>query len=418
MKPISPFGLPVGLSIAFWGLIGLVRYLSEKYFKSKKKSGLKYKKSDIAVILPAHNEELVIRSSIQALKQSLDSSQIYVISDGSSDKTVRRSIMEKCHASSLKLGRGKAKAITYGIKKYRLFERYKFVMTVDADTKIDKYFFKNALPLFRDRKVGVVFGTPKIHWEHHIIPRFSYYLIAYRERLEQTLKYFIIYGQTWKYTNVLGVIPGFTALYRSDILKQLEIDTPGILIEDFHLAFQLHKKKLGRIGYHPSMFGWDQHPHTLSDYWNQVKRWNIGFFQTVRKNGIWPSFFWLSLGVFSAEVILNSIFFFVTPFLLLLFIPIDIIPVGEIRSSLMMLQAFTIIGEINILESVLVLLAIDYLLTAILGILHKKPEFLFYGLFFIFMHIITSIILVSSIIPGFFGKSQGKWTSPTRRSEN
>ena len=69
----------------------------------------------------------------------------------------------------------------------------------------------------------------------------------------------------------------------------------------------MHKKKLGKIAYKPSIIGWDQHPDSLADYWKQVRRWNIGFFQTIRANGVWPSFFWVALGVFSLEVVLNSV---------------------------------------------------------------------------------------------------------------
>ena len=53
-------------------------------------------------------------------------------------------------------------------------------------------------------------------------------------------------------------------------------------------------------------------------------------------------------------------------------------------------------------------------IASIIGIIGKKPQMLFYGLFFIFMHFLTSLILLSSIYPGFFGKSDGKWVSPKR----
>ena len=60
---------------------------------------------------------------------------------------------------------------------------------------------------------------------------------------------------------------------------------------------------------------------------------------------------------------------------------------------------------------------IDYLVTVIIGLTHRKPQFIFYGLFFFFMHYVTSLIMISAFIPGFFGNADGKWVSPTRRDE-
>jgi hypothetical protein len=52
--------------------------------------------------------------------------------------------------------------------------------------------------------------------------------------------------------------------------------------------------------------------------------------------------------------------------------------------------------------------------SVIFGIMGRKPQFLFYGLFFFFMHYITALILLTSFIPGFFSKSDGTWNSPKR----
>ena len=375
------------------------------------------KSSDIAVIVPAHNEEPVIRACIKSLKHSLHKKQIYVVSDGSTDKTYRRARLEGCHVSYLTPGRGKAKAMIYLLERFRLFERYKLIFILDADTQIDPTFVPRALSLFENPDIAVIFGGARIHWPDHLIPTLKLYFVAYRERLNRMLQYLLIYAQTWKYTNVNYVIPGFCTIYRSKILRKLEIDTPGLLIEDFNLAFQLHKRKLGKIGHSIGLIGWDQHPDNLKDYWNQVRRWNIGFFQTIRKNGIWPSFFWLSLMVFTVEVMLNSIFMLILPILILfLFVQphAGVSPILDVFINAY--RQFGFYRYLTIKGIVLGVFVIDYLFTVVIGFSHKKPQFAIYGLFFIFMHVITSLILVSSIIPGFFSSSEGKWTSPARRA--
>ena len=424
MKPVSPFGLPIGISVLFWSVVGLIRLLTEKVFVKKPDRTrrsinlLELKKSDIAVILPAHNEELVIRDSIRWLKKSLHPKQIYVVSDGSKDKTYRRARMEGVHVSKLDPGKGKAKALVYLLQRHNLYERYKLIFIVDADTRIDPTCVERALPLFADPKVGVVFASSRIVWPDHFFPRLKLYFVAYRERLNRMLQYFLIYGQTWKYTSVNYVIPGFATLYRSEILKQLEIDTPGLLIEDFNLAFQFHKKHLGRIGYDPSLIGWDQYPDNLKDYWKQVRRWNIGFFQTIKKNGVGPSFFWLALGVFSAEVILNSIFLLFLPFLLIYLFSSSIPGADALLGQFTGLyQTFGPYKNLSLGDIFLGTYILDYILTVVIGLYNRKPQFIFYGLFFFVMHFITSLILLSSIIPGFFGRSTGRWTPPTRSKE-
>lgn len=420
MKPIVSFyGMPFSISSGFWLLIGFIRSIFEIFNQSKKKRKKpKYSPSDIAVVIPAHNEELVIKDCIRALKQSLKKKQIYVASDGSTDKTYIRAWLERVTVVGISPGVGKAKAIIRLIKTFRLFKKYKFIFIVDADTKIDKHFVKRALQLFEDMDIKVVFGTARIHWPSHFLPRLGLYFVAYRERLNRMLQFFFMYGQTWKYTNVPYVIPGFATIYRSETLKQLEIDTPGLLIEDFNLAFQFHKKKLGKIGYLPSLIGWDQHPDNLIDYWKQVRRWNIGFFQTVKKNGIWPSFFWLALGLFVFEVTLHSIFLLFVPFLTLYWLSSY-----ELLSGFSFLEAymnayrqFGPFENVRLLDILIAIFWYDYGMTIVFGLMGKKPQFIFYGLFFFFMHYVTSLILISSIIPGFFGKSTGRWISPKRYS--
>lgn len=290
-------------------------------------------------------------------------------------------------------------------------------MILDADTKVDKTYIPRALPAFEDPDIVVVFPSSKIRWKQHLIPSLKYYFISYRERLNRILQYFLIYGQTWKYTNASFVVPGYCTIYRSSILKQLRIDTPGLLIEDFNLAFQLHKRKLGKIYFDHSFIAWDQHPDNLRDYWKQVRRWNIGYFQTIVVNGFWPSFFWFTMAAFTIEVGLNAMFILVLPFILflkaLLYLP-PTIPFAAAYASFA--AAYLPFLDFSFFELFLAFYWFDYMTTVIFGILGRKPQFLFYGLFFFIMHYITAVILLTSFIPGFFSKSDGKWSSPKRHN--
>ena len=161
------------------------------------------------------------------------------------------------------------------------------------------------------------------------------------------------------------------------------------------------------------MIGWDQYPTNLPDYWKQVRRWNIGFFQTVKKNGIWPSFFWATLGLFSFEILSNSIFLIFLPlFFLALILPIFHTPFTDHITYI--LHSVPLYKKLTIMDLILGTFLIDYVITVIIGLVNRKPQFIFYGLFFFFMHYITSLILVSYLIPGFFASSEGRWISPKR----
>ena len=221
-----------------------------------------------------------------------------------------------------------------------------------------------------------------------------------------------MFGQTWHLTNVLPVIPGFASIYRTSVLKNLKIYVPGLAIEDFNLAFQLRKKKLGIIAHHPSAFATAQDPGNLRDYAKQVRRWNLGFFQTVRLYGIWPSFFWLSLGIFTLEVFSAAIFFIALPvlifFLILPFFGQIVIP------SYLPISAAISNYYITFWDIVFAVFAIDYLFTLFVAIKDKKPILLFYGLGFIFLRILDGLILLTTTPQAFFTKSRGTWVSPKR----
>src|SRR3989304_7470593 len=98
-------------------------------------------------------------------------SQVYVVSDGSVDKTYRRAQMEGCHVSYLNPGSGKAKALKYLFVTYQLFTKYKLILIVDADTRMDENCLKYALPLFDDKDIKVVFASSQIKWPKHIKPK-------------------------------------------------------------------------------------------------------------------------------------------------------------------------------------------------------------------------------------------------------
>ena len=219
------------------------------------------------------------------------------------------------------------------------------------------------------------------------------------------------YGQNWKYFNATFIIPGSPSIYRASALRHLEIDAPGLIIEDFNMTFEFQKKRLGRVAYDPRVFGVHHDPYTFRDYTKQIRRWNLGFWQTVRRNGIWPSFFWLSTGAFLAELLLYSLLVVSLPLILLWFLFTGFQPFPMPLGG-----SFTLTRELSFFDIIFGVFVVDYLMTVVAAAFEKKPILLLYGPAFFFLRYVDAAIYLYTIPLAFFGKSSsGRWASPVRR---
>jgi cellulose synthase/poly-beta-1,6-N-acetylglucosamine synthase-like glycosyltransferase len=279
-------------------------------------------------------------------------------------------------------------------------------MILDADSEVDPHYLDQALPLFDDPSVAAIAGHAFPSWEQHRRPTWRMFFVGYRVRLYKVTQAFLRYGQTWRYTNVSFIIPGFASMYRTSILPEIDISAPGLIIEDFNMTFEVHHKKLGKIAYTPRTRCMCQDPTTLRDYVKQVKRWDLGLWQTVRLHGVWPSVFWLSLATFMVEVTLQSAIFLTVPFVLVWFL----IAPGDL---LMFWLPFGSV-ELRALDVLVGVILADYLLTVIVAVLERKPMLMFYGLGFLVPRWIDAFLFLITLPMAFFVRSDGRWVSPQR----
>ena len=146
------------------------------------------------------------------------------------------------------------------------------------------------------------------------------FLLAYRSRLYAVVQLLVKYGQAAKWANVMPIVPGFASMYRTDILSQIDIAGPGLVIEDFNMTFEVHAKKLGRIAFHPdAAVAFTQDPDIWRDY-APIRRWTLGYWQTVRLHGLHVGRFWGALALQVTELIFSSI-------VLLLMLPLMLLTV-------------------------------------------------------------------------------------------
>ena len=363
----------------------------------------------LAAIIPAHNEEVTIAKTINSLKKVMPLANVYVGSDASTDNTVTIVKALGARVADIWPNKGKAGVLTHLLSHFDLLRRYQAVLIIDADSEVDGNFLENALPLFCDPRVAAVAAHVKSKWTDHWPPRAAMLYSAYRVRLYRIIQAVQRYGQTWKYTNVTAIIPGFSSIYRVSALKRIKIDAPGLIIEDYNMTFEVHHQKLGRVAYTPAAFSYSQDPLSFKDYYKQVKRWNLGFWQTVRRHGYWPGFFWLTIGLFMAEMAFFSLFLLTLPLILITFI---------VNSFEPLVLPFTVpvvgLTTIRFWDFLIGFFLIDYAITAGVARYEKKPILLWYGLAFLFLRYIDAFLFLYTLPLAFYVKSDGRWVSPKR----
>lgn len=368
----------------------------------------------LAVIIPAHNEEPVIDGAITSALRLFNRWDIYVVSDSSHDATADIAAETGVNVLELLTNRGKAGAIEAVISEFDLTENYDAVVILDADTELDEKYVEGVKRQFSDPGVAAVAGFVVAEWkpkERTVVGRL---VSAYRDRLYWLLQYLIRFGQTWRFTSTTFIVPGFASAYRTSVLKQIDINPKGLVIEDFNMTFDVHHKRLGRISMKPNTKAYCQDPFTLRDYVSQVRRWTLGFWQTVRRHGVWPSLFWFALFFYILEVLLVAMLLLITA-ALGVFTLLPVLTDDAVLTFGWYTTGFDAVSAVLPLTVIAVGLFVpDYILTCIMAMVRRRPGYLVYGLFFLPMRIIDSYLTLRTIPQAWTTQSDGRWKSPDR----
>lgn len=365
---------------------------------------------DVAVLVAAHNEENTIHVCLGSASKIVPAKNIFVGSDGSTDSTVAVARTWGCQVLDIQPNGGKARALKALVDHFDICERYQAVLILDADAQVDEHYLERALPLFDDPEVVAVAGHAVPKWFPHWPPLWSMFFIAYRIRLYRITQALLRYGQTWKHSNVNFIIPGFASMYRCSALARIDIAASGLIIEDFNMTFEVHHKRLGKVAYTPAVRGISQEVHSLKEYYRQVRRWHLGFWQTVRRHGIWPSFFWLSLGVFVVEMLVQSLAFLSVPVLAAWLF------VGSREFVTIWLPQLGLI-DLTLVDIIVGVVCADYALTLLISAIERKPILLVYGLGFLLLRWFDSLLFLYTLPLAFVEKSDGRWQSPSRLAD-
>lgn len=347
------------------------------------------KRPKLALLIAAHNEELVIAGTINsAIRAGMKPENIYVVDDNSSDSTkkIAAGIIGSSNVCRVRRS-GKGLALTKASKKFNLPNRYQWIHIADADGGFaSNYFyeFRKNLRIKYAAATGYVKSLPGTAIGEYRV--YEYTIGMELHRRFQSL------------VHTVSVIPGPTSCFRSDVFDQLNFANNSFT-EDFDVTLQLHRKNLGRVQFITSAIAFTQDPKNTKDYIKQITRWNRGTMQGIKRHkiGFKPN----RIDAYLSYQVLTNVLFFVNYFVLFPFIAY------KKESMAVLATAFLLDVTLTFLLTVLVALR-----SGRWDILSAFP-YIYYLRFvqlYIFLKAMVEIIILDK-----FKSTGGTWSTSGRR---
>ncbi|MFB1049846.1 glycosyltransferase [Paraliobacillus sp. JSM ZJ581] len=287
------------------GYLHYLRYekLMNKWEKNQNKALPK-----VTILIPAHNEEMVIERTIKAMLK-LDypktKLEVIVINDNSSDRTGE--IIEHYHALHPHIiplhvapehgGKGKSGALNNGLK----IATGEIICVYDADnTPESKAIYYLVLAMMNDPKAGAIVGKFRVNnAKKNLLTKFI--------NIETICFQWMAQAGRWFWFKVT-TIPGTNFAIRRSIIEELNGWDEKALAEDTELTIRVYN-----LGYHirffPAAITWEQEPEHWKVWWKQRTRWARGNQYVVLK------FLFRFFQLDRKKIVFDLIYFFFTYFL-------------------------------------------------------------------------------------------------------
>ena len=252
----------------------------------------------LTVVMPAHNEESCIESTVGSVLSAEypGEYEVIVVNDGSSDRTAQ--IVESIAANDRRLRLvetnhiGKALALNKGIEE----ATGEVVVMIDADSRLERDGLMRFAEPFEDEKVAAVSGIIRVEVNGNPLTWF------------QEIEY--IYSSMWRYIfDKIGctyLLPGFAA-FRKTALDGAGMFSVDTLSEDCDIGLKLRKGGW-KLVLAPAVM-YTNVPQTLSGVAKQRIRWGRGTVQVLRKHR--DMIFNPRYGLIGLYGLPNNIYFFV-----------------------------------------------------------------------------------------------------------
>ncbi len=223
----------------------------------------------VSVLIPAYNEEAVIRTSVAAaIASDYPELEVLVLDDGSTDGTEGAALEAiagdpRCRVIRDPVNRGKADRLNVGFSQ----ARHELVAVTDADTHMHPEALKMLVArMCRSQLLAAIAGAP------HVTNRGRFLLAM------QVLEAASIIGlirRTQSLTGRVGVVAGVLGLFRRDRVLAVGGYDPRMATEDIDLTWKLLLDGW-QTAYEPRALVGMQVPGSIRPLWAQRKRWARG----------------------------------------------------------------------------------------------------------------------------------------------
>lgn len=277
--------------LAIWGLmfiniilsIGGYIYIMRMYRTDGHKTISEYPM--VTVMVPAHNESIVIQKTMEALLKfdyPKDKYEIIVVNDNSTDASaqvlegIQRANPESkiivINTNQVAGGKGKSNALNIALS----MASGTVIAVYDADNTPERQALKILVEnLMSDEKLGAVIGKFRTRNKHaSLLTRFvNIETLAY-QCMNQAGRFFFF---------KLCTIPGTNYVIRRELIDRMGGWDVKALAEDTEISFRLY-----RMGYYikfvPHAVTWEQEPQKLKQWFKQRTRWVKGNLYVLKSN--------------------------------------------------------------------------------------------------------------------------------------
>ncbi|MFC6182145.1 glycosyltransferase family 2 protein [Lactiplantibacillus daowaiensis] len=239
----------------------------------------------VTVVVPAHNEALVIQDTIQAilrLNYPTDKLEVLMYADNCNDTTADevRALMQRPEFKGRNLkviertGTGGKAGVLNDALKIAAGE-YLGVYDADAAPETNALYFLVQKVLENPTRYAAAFGRNKTrNYQQNFLTRCINLEIVNTQRIQHT--------GLWQLFKI-GRIPGTNFIINKAIVKSIGGWNNGALTEDTAISFSLMREgKLIALAHRAEAF--QQEPETLFAYYNQRKRWARGNYEVIMAN--------------------------------------------------------------------------------------------------------------------------------------